>query len=159
VITTPGTVSGGVTATKPVTVKPAAAPQVVPVAKPAAPKPVVAAKPAVVKRISRAVAPVRHHVAAHKAAPVAVKPLEASRPDNQANRPGPERAPAKVPLAPAAPSGSVSAGHDGPGTARGTHGVLPAVATVTSPAEVYAAQDAERDIAGQGAGLPATSPD
>jgi hypothetical protein len=133
----------------------AATPPAAPVATPAATAPKPAAKSSV-KRTPRPAAHARQPVAKPKPVPVVAAAMSKVDPENQVNRPGREPAPVKAPLA---PSGSVTAGHDGPGTARGLHGTLPLTSVAKQPAVVLTTSPAARDVAGRSAGLPLTSPD
>jgi hypothetical protein len=101
-----------------------------------------------------------HPVAAHRTSG------EPDRTHGGANGPAGERAdrpardePVKTPTAPVAPGTSVSGAHDGPGTARGIHGVLTGQATFTPEAAGYTTRSRAADVTGRVSGLPATSPD
>lgn len=83
-------------------------------------------------------------------------------PIDRADRSDPNRTPGKAPTAPAAPAlptSTVSAGHDGPGTARGGPGVLAAQPGLVPPAAALSRHTEASDAGGQSPGLPALSPD
>jgi hypothetical protein len=77
---------------------------------------------------------------------------------DHAGRPGRDE-PVKTPAAPVAPGTSVSGSHDGPGSARGIHGVLTEQATFTPEQAGFTTRSRAADATGRVAGLPATSPD
>ncbi|TDV46918.1 hypothetical protein [Actinophytocola oryzae] len=70
-----------------------------------------------------------------------------------------EPAPVKTPAAPCGTGTAVSASHDNPGNARGTHGVLPTQDTLHPADAGFTTRGLAGGAAGRVAGLPASSPD
>lgn len=121
---------------------PEATPQ--PAPSPPATTPVKHAEPVV----HNTVAPVRH----------AAPPVGPDLANPSGPAPSPDKSPSK-PFAPAVPTGSVSAGHDGPGQARNSHGVLAGQSTLEPPAQALRTHGHAADAGDPAAGLPATAPD
>jgi len=121
--------------------------------------PVVA--PAPVPPPSEAPAPVKPPVATVPAAPAA--PPATTDVDSAATEHAdggePEPQPTKAPSAPASSGTTVSTAHDNAGGARGTHGVLPAQATLHAADAGFTTRSLAVNGAGRAAGLPASSPD
>jgi hypothetical protein len=130
----------------------AAAPPPAPVAPAPAPPPA----PVVVRTPEPAPAP-RPVVSVPAAPPVAQDP--GGNAAEQAGNGDPEPQPVKSPPAPASSGTTVSASHDSSGGARGTHGVLPAQASLHPADAGFTTRSRAVDAAGRSPGLPATSPD
>lgn len=160
----------------PVVVPPASAPPIVREAPLPQPEPVQVARHAATRPAPHAsapetkpspviAAPVGHATpakAVHPARKIASRPVvkQAAQPTGheRANPSGPPPSPGKPP-APAMPTGSLTAGHDGPGQARNSHGVLAGQSALEPPAEAFATHGHPADVADAAAGLPATAPD
>lgn len=108
-------------------------------------------------------APVRQEpaappVVAAPAAPVAAED-SGSGAAEQAGEGGSQPQPVKAPATPAGSGTTVSSTHDNPGSARGTHGVLPTQATLHPADAGFTTRSRAGDAAGRATGLPASSPD
>jgi hypothetical protein len=106
-------------------------------------------------------APVTPPVVKVPVAPVAPPAAQdaGSAATEHAGRGEPEPEPAKAPTAPAGTGTTVSTAHDNAGSARGTHGVLAAQATLHPADAGFTTRSRAVDGAGRVAGLPASSPD
>ncbi len=71
----------------------------------------------------------------------------------------PEPQPVKTPAAPAGSGTTAANSHDNSGGAKGTHGVLPAQATLHPADAGFTTRSRAVNAAGRAAGLPASSPD
>lgn len=163
--TTPASPPGDTAATRPAPADPiVAAPQTS-----AAPTPAPASvarvrpRPATATRPAPATKPGRTAAVAHRSTPAPAGQAATATASSSAvpatTHTGRKPAPDRAPSAPPAPNSSVSAGHDGPGQARGGT-ALPAGLTVAVPPAGPRTDLGRASLAGsRTAGLPAMSPD
>lgn len=127
---------------------------------PAAPAPTPAPAPVVAPPVVPAPVPApTPRPAAPAAQPAPLVQVDDAPADSHTDQNVPEPRPVKAPATPAGPAPTAAPSHDTSGGARGTHGLLPAQATLHPADAGFTTRSRAVGAAGRGAGLPASSPD